>query len=118
MVFPLAFGADLGERALAAGFGERYETILREAGERVQAFGERPDVAAYLLPLAYRQRALFKMDDAEAAYIVELRSAPAGHFSYRSVAYQMWVRLREQVPSVAALARVTNPHETVELLTR
>ena len=42
--------------------------------------------ALYLLPLATRIRSLFKMDFAEAQYISELRSAPAGHFSYRKVA--------------------------------
>ena len=49
-----------------------------------------PQSALYLLPLATRIRCLFKMDFAEAQYISELRSGPAGHFSYRRVAWEMY----------------------------
>jgi thymidylate synthase ThyX len=50
--------------------------------------------ALYLLPLATRVRSLFKMDFAEAQYIIELRSGPAGHFSYRRVAWEMFLALQ------------------------
>ena len=78
----------------------------------------RPLEAHYLLPLAYRVRALFKMDLAEAAYISELRTAPAGHFSYREVAWQMFEALRERFPAFAATLRVSNPRGEVNLLER
>jgi hypothetical protein len=72
----------------------------------------------YLLPLATRQRTLFKMDYAEAVYITELRSAPAGHFSYRKVAWEMFKALEAQHPSVAKYARVTDFNDPVEILKR
>jgi hypothetical protein len=42
---------------------------------------------------------LFKMDFAEALYISELRSGPAGHFSYRKVAWEMYLAVQRQHPS-------------------
>ncbi len=74
--------------------------------------------ALYLLPLATRVRCLFKMDFAEAQYISELRSAPAGHFSYRRVAWEMYRALERQHPALARHVRVTDFTEPIDLLKR
>jgi thymidylate synthase ThyX len=74
--------------------------------------------ALYLLPLATRIRSLFKMDFAEAQYISELRSGPAGHFSYRRVAWEMFLALQRQHPSLAAHIRVTDFTKPIDLLQR
>ena len=74
--------------------------------------------ALYLLPLATRIRSLFKMDLAEAQYISELRSGPAGHFSYRRVAWEMYLALQRQHPSLAAHIRVTDFTKPIDLLQR
>ncbi len=74
--------------------------------------------ALYLLPLATRVRCLFKMDFAEAQYISELRSAPAGHFSYRRVAWEMFLALQRQHPTLAKHIRVTDFTEPIDLLQR
>ncbi|MGP8271453.1 MAG: FAD-dependent thymidylate synthase [Terracidiphilus sp.] len=74
--------------------------------------------ALYLLPLATKIRSLFKMDFAEAQYITELRSAPAGHFSYRRVAWEMFLALQRQHPSLAAHIRVTDFTKPIDLLQR
>ena len=74
--------------------------------------------ALYLLPLATRIRSLFKMDFAEAQYIIELRSAPAGHFSYRRVAWEMFLALRRQHPALAKHIRVTDFTQPIDLLDR
>jgi hypothetical protein len=63
--------------------------------------------ALYLLPLATRIRSLFKMDFAEAQYIIELRSGPAGHFSYRRVAWEMFLALQRQHPALAKHIRAS-----------
>jgi thymidylate synthase ThyX len=74
--------------------------------------------ALYLLPLATRVRCLFKMDFAEAQYISELRSAPAGHFSYRRVAWEMYLALERQHPSLAKYIRATDFTQPIDLLQR
>lgn len=74
--------------------------------------------AQYLLPLATRIRSLFKMDFAEAQYITELRSGPAGHFSYRRVAWEMFLALQRQHPSLAKHIRVTDFTQPIDLFQR
>jgi thymidylate synthase ThyX len=74
--------------------------------------------ALYLLPLATRVRSLFKMDFAEAQYISELRSGPAGHFSYRRVAWEMYLELERQHPSLASHIRVTDFTKPIDILQR
>jgi thymidylate synthase ThyX len=74
--------------------------------------------ALYLLPLATRVRSLFKMDFAEAQYIAELRSAPAGHFSYRRVAWEMCLALQRQHPTLARHIRVTDFTQPIDLFQR
>jgi thymidylate synthase ThyX len=79
---------------------------------------EAPQSALYLLPLATRVRCLFKMDFAEAQYISELRSGPAGHFSYRNVAWEMYLALERQHPSLAKYVRATDYTKPIDLLQR
>jgi thymidylate synthase ThyX len=76
-----------------------------------------PD-AAYLLPLGTRIRSMFKMDFAEALYISELRSAVAGHFSYRRVAWEMYLAVQKKHPALAALFRIEDVNQPVDLLKR
>jgi len=77
-----------------------------------------PCSALYLLPLATRIRSLFKMDFAEAQYIAELRSAPAGHFSYRRIAWEMYLALERQHPALARHIRVTDFTQPIDIFQR
>ncbi len=74
--------------------------------------------AQYILPLATRRRAMFKMDFAEALYISELRSGVAGHFSYRRVAWEMYRSIAERHPGLGKLFRVGDVTQPVDLLRR
>jgi thymidylate synthase ThyX len=85
------------------------------------AAGDAPEAAQsaqYLFPLATRIRSLFKMDFAEAQYISELRSGPAGHFSYRRVAWEMYLALQRQHPALAKHIRVTDFTQPIDLFQR
>ena len=74
--------------------------------------------ALYLLPLATRIRCLFKMDFAQAQYIAELRSGPAGHFSYRRVAWEMYLAVAKRHPSLAPSFRIEDVNRPIDLLKR
>ncbi|MGA7107481.1 MAG: FAD-dependent thymidylate synthase [Terracidiphilus sp.] len=106
-----------------AGMLTEYQTAIEaahQASEQI-AKGTEPEAAVsglYLLPLATRVRCLFKMDFAEAQYISELRSAPAGHFSYRRVAWEMYLALKRQHPALAKHIRVTDFTQPIDLLQR
>jgi thymidylate synthase ThyX len=94
--------------------------LAHAASARVAASAapEAAQSALYLLPLATRIRSLFKMDFAEAQYIIELRSGPAGHFSYRRVAWEMFLALKRQHPALAQQIRVTDFTQPINLLQR
>jgi thymidylate synthase ThyX len=89
----------------------------RSLAEGSAAASPNPD-AAYLLPLATRVRAMFKMDFAEALYIAELRSGAAGHFSYRRVAWQMYLAVAKRHPALAACFRIEDVNQPIDLLKR
>jgi thymidylate synthase ThyX len=115
-------GPDINLLAEAGALGD-YQAAANaahSASARIAA-GSAPEAAQsalYLLPLATRVRCLFKMDFAEAQYISELRSGPAGHFSYRRVAWEMYLALERQHPTLAKHIRVTDFTQPIDLLQR
>jgi len=75
--------------------------------------------ADYLLPLGTEHRFLMKMNPAEAAYIAELRTQPAGHISYRRVAWALYQALRYGAPSFDGIAdRVIDPNHAIDFFKR
>ena len=125
--FTVAHGFDTPDEVKAAGVQDRYSVVLNKAAQaaadvasRLQAAGdpEAVEKAQYLIPLGYRKRALFKMDFAEVVYISELRSAPAGHMSYRRVAYEMYRTVAQRHPALKDCFRVHDPSEPVDILKR
>jgi thymidylate synthase ThyX len=109
----------LSEAGVLAEFQSAIEQAHRASAQIASSQApEAAQSALYLLPLATRIRSLFKMDFAEAQYIAELRSGPAGHFSYRRVAWEMYLALQRQHPSLAAHVRVTDFTQPIDLLQR
>jgi thymidylate synthase ThyX len=106
-----------------AGMRLRYDAAMRKvqaAVEKLAASGtpEAEENSQYAIPLGFRKRALFKMDFAEAAYIAELRTTPAGHVSYRNVAYAMYEAVSRKYPALARYFRVHDVNAPVDLLQR
>jgi len=126
--FTALHGYDTPESGDAAGLAEAgivadYQAAVEgaHAASATIAASAAPEAAfsaLYVLPLATRVRCLFKMDFAEAQYISELRSAPAGHFSYRKVAWEMFLALQRQHPTLAKHIRVTDFTQPIDLLQR
>jgi thymidylate synthase ThyX len=94
------------------------DQVGEQAGVPAWANSTGQDAAQYLLPLATRTRALFRMDFSEALYIAELRSAPQGHMSYRRVAWEMYQAVARQHPTLARYFRVTDIQAGADLLKR
>jgi thymidylate synthase ThyX len=111
--------AGLAEAGILAEYRVSVEAALA-ASRRIARSGtpEAAQSALYLLPLATRIRSLFKMDFAEAVYISELRSAPAGHFSYRKVAWEMYLAVRRRHPSLAGCFRISDFNEPIDIFQR
>jgi thymidylate synthase ThyX len=126
--FTFAHGYETPDEVPAAGLTANYDAAMHAAQQagaelrtRLRAAGdtEAEEKSCYLLPLGYRKRALFKMDLAQVVYMAELRTAPAGHISYRRVAHAMYEETLRRYPGLrSCFARVTNVAEPVDLLQR
>ncbi|HKD04132.1 MAG TPA: FAD-dependent thymidylate synthase [Terriglobales bacterium] len=121
--FTTRHGYDTPQELQAAGASASYDVVMRQAAAAVERLGaagsaEAEQNAQYAIPLGYRKRTLFKMDFAEAVYISELRTGPAGHISYRTVAYEMYEEVAKKYPALAKHFRVTDVREPVDLLKR
>ena len=121
--FTTAHGYDTPPEVEAAGVRDTYDATMRRAAsvvEKLAASGgeEARENSQYAIPLAFRKRTLFKMDFAEAVYISELRTTPAGHASYRNVAYAMYEVVAKKYPALAKYFRVHDVREPVDLLKR
>ena len=106
-----------------AGMRLRYDAAMRRVQAAIEKLAARnaPEAeenSQYAIPLAYRKRALFKMDFAEVVYISELRTTPAGHVSYRNVAYAMYEAVARKYPALAKYFRVHDVTAPVDLLQR
>ncbi len=121
-----AHGFDTPQEITDAGHAERYAATMRRAGATAHELavqlsemeGAETEDTQYMIPLAYRKRTLFKMDFAEVVYISELRTTPAGHWSYRKVAWEMYEAAAKRYPALAKYFRVHDIHEPVDLLQR
>src|SRR6266851_3492095 len=121
--FSTAHGFETPPEVEAAGIRSDYDLAMKRAEAAVQRLSasggeEARQSAQYAIPLAFRKRTLFKMDFAEAVYISELRTTPAGHTSYRNVAYAMYEAVAAKYPALGKYFRVHDVREPVDLLRR
>jgi thymidylate synthase ThyX len=121
--FTTKHGYDAPEELEAAGLRQNYDALMQRTAGAVghlaaQAGAEAQENSQYAIPLGFRKRTLFKMDFAEVVYISELRTGPAGHFSYRNVAYAMYEEVVKKHPALAKYLRVHDVKAAVDLLKR
>jgi thymidylate synthase ThyX len=118
--FTSAHGYEIPEGLAEAGLLPQYDSAMTQAHKAFVNVSQAGFVenASYVLPLGTRTRALFKMDFAEALYIAELRSTPAGHFSYRRIAWEMYQAVARKHPALAQYFRVADIHQPIDLLQR
>jgi thymidylate synthase ThyX len=121
--FTTKHGYDAPDELEAAGVRQNYDAVMQRTASAVEQVGSRGGSEAqensqYAIPLGFRKRTLFKMDFAEVVYISELRTGPAGHFSYRNVAYAMYEAAAKKYPALAKYLRVHDVKQPVDLLKR
>jgi thymidylate synthase ThyX len=121
--FTTKHGYDVPPELAAARVRENYDAVMQRTASAVEQLAssggaEARENSQYAIPLGFRKRTLFKMDFAEVVYISELRTGPAGHFSYRNVAYGMYEAVARKYPALAKYLRVHDVREPVDLLKR
>ncbi|HUV57443.1 MAG TPA: FAD-dependent thymidylate synthase [Acidimicrobiales bacterium] len=89
-------GYDVPEVVREAGLADRYEESLQRSADLFHDLSETmPEQAQYAVALAFRIRYVMQMNAREAMHLIELRSGPQGHPSYRRVAHEMARLIRD-----------------------
>ncbi|HEY5303951.1 MAG TPA: FAD-dependent thymidylate synthase [Acidimicrobiales bacterium] len=89
-------GYDVPDVITEAGLAPEYEESLARSADFFHDLRvEYPDQAQYTVALAFRIRYVMQMNAREAMHLIELRSGPQGHPSYRRVAHEMARLIRE-----------------------
>ncbi len=94
--------------------GSDLELEYRAAMDSINSYGDENvlhdvELMQYMVPLGYLHRSMFQMDLRELYYIVELRTKPQGHISYRRIAYQMYELVKERWPQLLQWCRAVKP---------
>ncbi|MCP3977718.1 MAG: thymidylate synthase [bacterium] len=84
-------GYNVGEAVDEVGAGEDWRRVMQRTADVYHELvdAELDSVAPYAVPMAYRVRFFMEMNAREAMHTIELRTAPAGHPSYRRVCQTM-----------------------------
>lgn len=89
-------GADIPDAVIDAGLGDRFQECLeRSAALYELLYDEFPLQAQYAVSLAFRIRYVLHMNAREAMHLIELRSGPQGHPSYRRIAHELHRQIRD-----------------------
>lgn len=101
----------------AAGAGQLFEETMGRSARLFDDVKARfPEQASYAVSMAYRLRYVMQFNAREAMHILELRSAPQGHPSYRRVALEMYRLIGEQAGHRAIAGAMSHmTHEAPEL---
>ncbi|MDR3202076.1 MAG: FAD-dependent thymidylate synthase [Bifidobacteriaceae bacterium] len=93
----------------AAGLSDQWHAAMRSGADLRQAMAEEHPaaVASYAVPMAYRIRYFMDMNAREAMHVLELRSGPQGHETYRKVAQEMHSLIAEKAGHRAIAAAMS-----------
>ena len=91
-----ALGYAVPAEVAAAGAGDAYAAVQESCtGLYDRLVADMPIEASYAVTLAHRIRFTMTMNAREAMHLIELRSQPQGHESYRWVAREMHRLIRD-----------------------
>jgi thymidylate synthase ThyX len=91
------FGYDTPAEVADVGLLERWDEIMDRAAALYEQLrsATNTDVAQYVVPFAFRIRYMLEMNARQAFHLLELRTQPAGHPSYRRVSQEMHRQIRD-----------------------
>jgi thymidylate synthase ThyX len=116
--FTTVHGYDVPQSLIDAGLDQEYRQAMDAVRQDIESLRKKDQEASlYAIPFGFKVRCLFKMDYAEAEYISKLRSGVKGHWSYRTVAWQMKQQLAKKFPFLGEQIRATPP-DVEDALTR
>lgn len=100
-----ALGYAIPVEVESAGLAERWRDAVAQAERAYKSIApDMPQQAQYLVTLGHRLRYLIKLNAREAMHMIELRTSPQGHPSYRRIGQEMH-RLIDEVAGHKHVAR-------------
>ena len=111
-------GSVMSEAVAEAGGRDDWQRTLDASATLHDAIADAglPEVAPYAVAMAFRVRFYLEMNAREAMHLIELRSAPQGHPSYRRIAQTMHRLIEERAGHRAIAGAMTfADHSQVEL---
>ena len=104
--FTTVHGYDTPPEMEEAGFKTYFDNCMEKASRlHENIHRDLPYEAQYVVPFAYKIRWYMKMNLREAVHIGELRTMPQGHPDYRFITQEMWRKIGEAHPTLAAYAK-------------
>jgi hypothetical protein len=105
--FGCRWGYELPDRLAVHARRDEVVQLLEESASLWRELASwNPAVASYFVPMAFRYRFLMRMNLRQAEHMIRLRSASAGHPSYRRVAQEMYREVTRHWPGLAPAFRV------------
>jgi len=112
-------GFDVPREIEDLGGGADWRRVMADCASVYDALSDAglATVAPYALPMAYRIRFYMQMNAREAMHLIELRTSPQGHPSYRWVGQEMLRRIRDDAGhgAIAAAMRFADMDAPVDL---
>ncbi len=98
-------GYSVPKELCEAGFGDKIEACVAKSEELYNLLRDAcgPEVAQYAVLFIFNIRWYMGMNYREAFHLMELRTIPQGHPSYRRLVQEMHNKLLEKDPSIASL---------------
>ena len=105
--------APIPEELVEAGFEDRVRLCYDQSADLYEAIRTElgPVVAQYAVLFGFNLRALFGFSNREAQHLLELRTIPQGHKSYRRLCQDMYRQMLEHDPRVAQLCPFLDPND-------
>ena len=102
------YGFEVPDEIVEFGYGPQFTELMNRGQELYLELEQNigPEAAQYCLPMAYRIQFLMTCNLRELCHLIELRSKPQGHKSYRAIANRMFDLVNEVHPMLAQLIRV------------
>lgn len=101
-LFSAHHGYDLPNELVESGLASQFESALHRAGElfkKIEVID--PEIAQYVVPLAYRTRFYEWKNWRQFFWEVELRTISQGHPDYRYIEHEKYRLVKEKLPELA-----------------
>ena len=108
-----ALGNQIAEEIVTIGFKQRVEECYQRSAELHFKMKKEfsPELAQYAVLFGFRIRWMMGMNFREAMHLIELRTTPQGHPSYRKVCMQMMDAIKAQHPELASTIKFADYNE-------